>query len=152
MSRSPTESPPNIVRFRPKKCHLKCIWLVQKTRGGYSHIKTYGDAQFNGLLFHMGTINSILRQTHKTGTFFLPKWPLKMGMGFEAWAVHPRLNQFWVTPPPHLGGGGNLKVFVSICQLAVWQGDDELLWTLVNKLNKSKVFSMTVLIKTSVTQ
>ena len=32
---------------------------------------------------------------------FLPKWPLKMDMGFEARAAHPRPNQIWVPMGSH---------------------------------------------------
>ena len=42
----------------------------------------------------------ILRKMPKKGYLFLPKWPLKMGRGFEAEAAHPCPNQIWVSPPP----------------------------------------------------
>ena len=45
----------------------------------------------------MGTL---FRQTPNNGYPFPPKWPLKMGMGLEASASHPRPNNIWVPPPP----------------------------------------------------
>ena len=38
------------------------------------------------------------RKIHKNGYPFWPKSPLKMGMGFEAWAAHPCPTQIWVPP------------------------------------------------------
>ena len=38
----------------------------------------------------------------KNGYPFLPKSPLKMGRGFEAWVAHPCPTQIWVSPPPRL--------------------------------------------------
>ena len=38
------------------------------------------------------------RKILNNGYPFLPKWPLKMGRGFEARAAHPHPNQIWVPP------------------------------------------------------
>ena len=38
------------------------------------------------------------RKILNNGYPFLPKWPLKMGRGFEAQAAHPCPNQIWVPP------------------------------------------------------
>ena len=38
------------------------------------------------------------RKILNNGYPFLPKWPLKMGRGFDARAAYPRPNQIWVPP------------------------------------------------------
>ena len=41
----------------------------------------------------------VMRKIPKNGYPFQPKWPLKMGRGFEAWAAHPSPDQIWVALP-----------------------------------------------------
>ena len=59
---------------------------------GFSH----GENPRNRELFEKWAYFS--RKILKNGYPFLPKSPLKMGRGFEAWAAHPCPTQIWVPP------------------------------------------------------
>ena len=58
------------------------------------------------------------RKILKNGYPFWPKSPLKMGMGFEAWAAHPCPTQIWV--PPRDQTNNNLFK-ISILNFLRWQ-------------------------------
>ena len=51
------------------------------------------------------------RKILKNGYPFWPKSPLKMGMGFEAWAAHPCPTQIWVPP----GSRPMIRDYISDC-------------------------------------
>ena len=68
----------------------------------------------------------------ENGYPFQPKWPLKMGRGFEAQAAHPHPNQIWVPPSGvehtswlDLLKGGGVMIDLVIKGLAMIFADQE---------------------------
>ena len=118
----------NIIRIKDK-----LILQVNDFRGGTYIFGRTGMCRSNGSLFYKKSLNmgpvfyqKILKHGStfltepkflgfrmpknpkiakflKNGYPFLPKSPLNMGRGFEAWAAHPCPTQIWVPPQEWLG-------------------------------------------------